>query len=58
MLAFIPLIVPVFVRLIPLLVGAGIGALAVSAVNGSDRKDEKIRELKEQLDRLEKRDSK
>jgi hypothetical protein len=58
MFAFIPIIVPVFVRFIPLLVGAGAGALAVLAVNGSGRKDEKIRELKERLDRLEQRNPK
>jgi|HubBroStandDraft_6_1064221.scaffolds.fasta_scaffold1587283_2 hypothetical protein len=58
MLAFLPLLVPVFVRLVPLLVGAGAGALAVSAVNSSDRKEETIKDLKARIDRLEQRDSK
>jgi hypothetical protein len=58
MLAFIPLFVPFVVRLVPLLVGAGAGALAVSAVNSSDRKEETIKELKARIDRLEQRDPK
>jgi hypothetical protein len=58
MLAFIPLFVPFALRLVPLLVGAGAGALAVSAVKSDDRKDEKIRGLQERLDRLEQKDPK
>ena len=58
MIAFIPLLVPVCVRLFPLLLGAGAGALAVSAVKSEDGKKQKIKELQERIDRLERRDAK
>jgi hypothetical protein len=58
MIAFIPVLVPVFVRLFPLLLGAGAGALAVSAVKSDDSKERKIKELKERIERLEQKDTK
>jgi hypothetical protein len=58
MVAFIPLLVPVCVRLFPLLLGAGAGALAVSAIKSDDGKKRKIKELKERIERLEQKETK
>jgi hypothetical protein len=58
MIAFIPLFVPVFARLLPVLVGAGAGALTVAAVKSGDGKKRKIKALKERIERLEKSETK
>jgi hypothetical protein len=58
MLAFIPLLIPVCARLLPVLVGAGAGALTVAAVKGGDGKKEQIEALKDRIARLEQRDPK
>lgn len=51
MLAFIPLIVP----LVPLLLGAGVGAAAVSACKSDGRKKAKIAALKARIEALERK---
>ncbi len=58
MIAFIPVLVPVCVRLFPLLLGAGAGALAVSAIKTDDSKERKIKELKQEIERLEQKETK
>jgi len=51
MLAFIPLFIP----LVPLLLGAGAGAVAVAACKSGGKKKAKIAELKARIEALERK---